>query len=99
MRWSDDIVKKTADLSIILLQQTLLDIKENGQNVSARFRLIGELWQEKFVRIVAVTEDRVLVVDEHDNKMVSLKLKDIMQFEVDRRFKVLEPFFHYNIVL
>jgi hypothetical protein len=86
-------------LSLLQLRQLLIDIKEHGPNVCVRFRLIGELWQQQMMRVVTVTDDRVLVHDEVNNKLISIEINHIMQFEVDNKFKVLQPHNHYDIIL
>ena len=91
-------VKKTT-YTVTHLRQMLIDILEHGQSVCIRFRAIGEMWQTNFVRLVSVTEQRILVNDEVVNKLISLELSKIMQFEIDHRFKGLEPFYHYEVTL
>jgi hypothetical protein len=81
------------------LKQILIDIEENGTNVCVRFRQIGELWSENFVRVIRVTDDRVLVNDEVKNKLISFDLNAIVQFEVDQGFKSVEPHNHYDVKL
>jgi hypothetical protein len=58
---------------------------------------MGEMWQNSFVRIVSISEGRVLINDEVRNKLVSVDLNRIMQFELDHRFKGYEPHFHYDV--
>lgn len=81
------------------LRRTLIDILEHGQNVCVRFRAMGEMWQTNFVRVVSVTEQRVLVNDETRNQLISVELSRIVQFEIDHRFKGLEPHNHYEVSL
>jgi hypothetical protein len=90
--------KTTSVISVLQLKQLLIDIKENGQGVCVRFRSLGEMWQINMVRIVAVTDNRVLVNDEVTNKLISLDMNHVMQFEVDHKFKGLEPYFHYDVI-
>ncbi|HEY0656598.1 MAG TPA: hypothetical protein VGD65_25870 [Chryseosolibacter sp.] len=97
MRWEDANVKKTT-YSVTLLKQTLIDILEHGPGVCVHFRLIGELWQPHFVRIVGITDHRVLVNDEVRNKLISIDLSRVMQFEIDHRFKGIEPLNHYDVI-
>ena len=97
MRWEEEKVKKTI-YSITHLKQILIDIQEHGQNVCVHFRLIGELWQTNFVRVVSVMENRILVNDEMKNKLISIDLSHVMQFEIDHRFKGIEPHNHYDVV-
>lgn len=86
-------------LSVLELRQQLIDILEHGPNVCVRFRLLGEMWMVNMMRIVNVTENRVLIHDEIANKLLSIQLDHVMQFEIDNRFKELQPHNHYDIVL
>ena len=95
--WREDENVKKTSYSVTLLKRTLIDILEHGQNVCVRFRLIGEMWQPHFVRVVGITESRVLVNDEVKNNLTSIELSKVMQFEIDHRFKGIEPHFHYDV--
>ena len=98
MRWEEAKVKKT-NYSVPKLKSTLIDILENGQNVCVHFRLVGELWQPHFVRVVNVTDNRVLVNDEVRHQLISIELSRIIQFEIDHRFKGIEPHNHFDVIL
>lgn len=95
--WNVEMEQNTK-LSNVALKQYLIDIKEHGPNVCVRFRLIGEMWQQHHVRVVAVTENRVLINDEFTNKLISIDMNHVVQFEVDNKYKTLQPNFHYDIV-
>lgn len=97
MPLEEEIVKETT-YSVVHLKQILIDIKEHGQNVCVHFRLIGELWQTNFVRVLNVVDNRVLVNDEAKNKLISIDLSRVIQFEIDHRFKGIEPHNHYDVV-
>lgn len=92
-----DSLKDATTFSLSHLKQALFDIKEHGPNVCVRFRFIGQMWQPNFVRIVNLTDTRVLVSDEVKNQLISFELNHVMQFEIDHRFKGLEPHNHYNV--
>jgi hypothetical protein len=84
-------------LSSIKLRQLLTDLKDHGQNTCVRFRMLGDMWQNHFMRVVSVSEDRVLLHDEEKNKLVSVPLNSIMQIEIDHKFKEYQPHNHYTI--
>ena len=90
---------KKDSLSVLELRQQLIDILEHNPGLCVRFRMMGELWQVNMMRLVGVTEERALLHDEILNKLLSIKLDHVMQFEVDNCFKELQPFFHYHITL
>lgn len=85
--------------SILELKQILIDISEHGPDSLVRFRLLGELWQTRFVRIISLNDGRLLIHDEAVNKLISLDVNQIMQFELDHKFKGIDPHFHYDVVL
>jgi hypothetical protein len=86
-------------LSSIKLRQLLTDLKDHGHNTCVRMRLLGELWQNHFMRVVSVTDDRVLLNHEEKNKLISVPLKSIMQIEIDHKFKDYQPHNHYTVQL
>lgn len=88
--------KKTL-LSALELKRLLIDIKDHEPNICVRFRLIGEMWQVYMTRIITITENRVLVHDETSNKLISIDLNNVMQFEIDARFRDIEPYYHYEV--
>jgi hypothetical protein len=99
MRLGDDILKNTTTYTLVHLKQLLIDIQEHGQGVCVRFRTIGEMWQPNFVRVVNLSDNRILVNDEVRNKLLIVNLTSVMQFEVDHKFKGIEPHYHYNVTV
>lgn len=91
-------MKETINFSLPELKEMLFDIKEHGPKTCVRFRLLGKMWQKNFVRIIALDDDRILVNDENGNKLISVNMNEIVQFEIDHTFKSIEPHFHYDVV-
>jgi CO dehydrogenase/acetyl-CoA synthase epsilon subunit len=91
------VIMKKQTLSALELKQILFDIKDNGPQICVRFRLLGEMWQNNMVKVVNITESRILVNDEIKNKLIAIDLNRVMQFELDHKFKGLDPHFHYDI--
>ena len=91
-------MKDVLSFSVLELKQILIDIKEHGPHVCFRFRLLGNMWQKNFVRIVNISDNRILVNDETTNRLVSIDLNNVVQFEIDHSFKMIDPHFHYNVV-
>lgn len=78
------------------LKQLLLHIQNPTLNICIRFRLIGQMWQRDFMRVVAVTESIVTLQNDEGNKLyVVNNLNDVIQFEIDQRLFQYEPHFHY----
>jgi hypothetical protein len=92
-------VAKKRSITSLQLRQLLIDIKEHGPNVCVRYRLEGELWQRFFVRVMLVREQRVLVLDEVSDKLISVPILPIIQIELDNAFKQYQPYDHYDILL
>lgn len=81
------------------LKRILIDIYEHRVDINVRFRLVGQMWQNHFARVVTVIEDRILLNNETQKQFISLDLKHVIQFEIDGKFREFEPNFHYDIVL
>jgi hypothetical protein len=85
-------------ISVSELKRLLITITDHGLNVSIRFRLVGEMWQSNYMRILKVTEQGVLLNDEVKNKLIALRdLSQVMQFELDSSIHTYQPHFHYDV--
>jgi hypothetical protein len=94
---ADAITTKKTLLSAVELKRLIIDIKDHEPGIYIRFRLMGEMWQIFMMRIIAITENRVLIHDEISNKLISIDLNNVMQFEIDARFRDIQPFYHYEV--
>src|SRR5687768_14135834 len=92
-------MEKTRSLiSVLELKRMLVTIADYNLPVCFRYRMLGEMWQPNFLRVVKVTEKGVILNDEiNNNTIVISDLSNIMQFEVDGRLHTFEPNFHYNL--
>jgi hypothetical protein len=87
-----------SQVSIPELHQLLRSIIDLRPNVGLRFRLLGELWQTGFVRVVHLEENAATFYDERsDRNLLVSDIKLFMQFELDSQFQQFEPHFHYSI--
>jgi hypothetical protein len=93
----ETIMTEKTLLSALELKRLITDIKDHEPNVCIRFRLIGEMWQVHMMRIITVTENRVLIHNEITNKLISVDLNNVMQFEIDGRFRDIQPHYHYEV--
>lgn len=91
--------RKKRAIPALELKRIIIDIHQYRVDVSVRFRLVGQLWQDQFTRVVNVIDDRVLLSDEKHRRLISIDLKDVIQFEIDGKFREIEPNFHYDITL
>lgn len=92
-------MEKTKTLiSALELKRILVEITEKQPGVSLRYRLMGEMWQPNFMRVLKVTGKGVMLNDEQKNKLIVLPdLNMIVQFELDVRFQHYQPHFHYSV--
>ena len=86
-------------VSELELRRLLIELKEKRPDICVRYRLLGEMWAQHFMRVLQVTEKGVMLNDEASNKLVIVtNLANIMQFELDNRFQNFQPFFHYEVI-
>lgn len=85
-------------ISVLELRRLLYTIVDNRLDTCFRYRLLGEMWEPNFLRVVEVTEKGVLVNDE-TNKIFKCvgDLSQIMQFEIDVAVHNFLPHNHYEI--
>jgi hypothetical protein len=98
MRLGNETMNKNTVFSALQLRQLLIDIVEHAPQVCVRFRLLGEMWQTHMLRVINVSENRALINDEIHNKLISIDLNLVMQFEIDNKFKAFQPYFHYEVI-
>jgi hypothetical protein len=85
-------------VSILELKRLLIELAEHSNNVCIRFRLIGELWQARYYKVLRVTDNGVALIDEPANKLVFISnLSNVMQFELDGTFQIYQPNYHYSV--
>ena len=93
-----DVHKK--EVSALELKRLLYELKDKRPDVCVRFRLIGEMWNESFMRVFVVQDDAELFFND-TNRMITRvsKMSNIMQFEVDHNFQNYQAHYHYDVVL
>lgn len=88
------------EVSALELKRLLNELKDRRPDVCVRFRLIGEMWSESFLRVFVVYDDGVLFFNDN-NRMITRvsKMENIMQFEIDNNFQNYQAHNHYEVVL
>ena len=85
-------------ISIIELRRLLTDLKDKGPTICVRFRMLGDMWLNNFVRVIYVTERGVILHDEVAGKLLTiLDLINVVQVELDGKFQNFQPYFHYTV--
>ena len=85
-------------VAVLELRQLLVELQEHRPDICIRYRLMGKMWAQNFLRIVHVTEQGVVLNDETSNKVITLPhLSHIIQFEIDKAFQSYHPYFHYEV--
>jgi hypothetical protein len=86
-------------VAVLAFKRLLIELKEHRPDICVRYRLIGQMWAENFLRVIQLTEHGVLLNDETSGRFVTISdLSHIMQFEIDNSFQMYEPHFHYDVV-
>lgn len=86
-------------ITVLELRRLLYTIMDNRLNTCFRYRLLGEMWQPNFLRVVEVNEKGVLLHDEVTNSFKCLTdLAQVMQFEIDVAVHNFVPHNHYDVV-
>jgi hypothetical protein len=80
------------------LKRLLVSITTDAVRPCFRYRLLGEMWQSDFMRVVIVKDDSLILNDQLKNRLVAIRdLKSIMQFELDGALQSFQPHFHYDV--
>ena len=90
-----ELAKKIA---VLELRRLLVELKEHRPDICVRYRIIGQMWAQNFLRVVHVTDEGVLLNDETSNKLITIpNLSQVIQFELDKAFQSYQPYFHYEV--
>ena len=85
-------------VSVLELRRLLYTIVDNRLTACFRYRLLGEMWQPSFFRVVEVTENGVMLNEESTDSFKCLQdLSQIMQFEIDVAVHNFLPHNHYDL--
>jgi len=85
-------------ISVLELKRLLYTIVDNRLSTCFRYRLLGEMWQPNFLRVVEISEKGVLLNDEVANSFKFLPdLSQFMQFEIDVAVHDFLPHNHYDL--
>lgn len=85
-------------ISVLQLKRLLHELKDSNSTTLIRPRLLGQMWHPGFLKIFLVTENGAVFLDPLTNKTEIIpNLADIVQFELDSRYQVYHPYFHYKI--
>ncbi|HWA34780.1 MAG TPA: hypothetical protein VG737_11645 [Cyclobacteriaceae bacterium] len=89
----------TDSVSTLELKRLLFDLKEKRPDICIRYRLLGKFWMLNFAHVVSVGDRGAKFYDPltktpHDVTDIS----DIVQFELDKKFQIYQPHFHYDVM-
>jgi hypothetical protein len=84
-------------ISVLELRRLLVDLGEKRPDICVRFRLLGELWNVNFLRVIRITEKGAVLLDESLGLVSVSDLNFVMQFEIDRPFQGFQPYYHYEV--
>ena len=79
------------------LKRLLVDLSEKRPDICVRFRLLGELWGNNFLRVTRVHEKGAVLLDDSLGLVSISDLNFVMQFEIDKPFQGFQPYFHYEV--
>lgn len=84
-------------ISMLELKRLLVDLSEKRPDICVRFRLLGELWGNNFLRVARVHDKGAVLLDDLLGLVSISDLNFVMQFEIDRPFQGFQPYFHYEV--
>lgn len=92
--------KKIGEVSTTQLKRLLSRLADYPESeVCIRTRILGEMWHPNFMRVLRLSDKGVVMLnDETLRKAVIIPFaRDIIQFELDKRFENYSPHFHYTV--
>jgi hypothetical protein len=90
---------KNSRVSVVEFRQLLITLKEHTHDTCIRVRIMGQLWEQNFMRIIHVSETHVFLRNEaEESPLKYFKLDEVMNFEIDKPFQDFKPHDHYNVL-
>jgi hypothetical protein len=96
---AESVSASQASMSSLQLKQLLINIKDHAPQTCIRYRLEGEMWLQQFVKVIMVNDHRVFVLDEAQDRLLSVPISPIIQIELDHTFRQYQPHNHYDVML
>lgn len=89
---------KKEPITTLELNELLFQLIDQQPSTGVRIRLLGQLWQQSFMKIKTLDDAGLTLVDEAKGVRIHVtSLDNIMQFEIDQRFQAYQPHFHYDV--
>lgn len=86
------------NIPLLELRRFLYELKDQRPDVCVRFRIIGEMWQSHFFKVVKLTESGAVLMNETTNQAMVIKdLREVVQFEIDSPYQNYQPHNHYTM--
>ena len=86
-------------VAVLELRRLLVELKEHRPDICIRYRLMGQMWAQNFLRVMDVSDRGVLLHDEQSNRDAFISdVSKIMQFEIDKSFHSYQPHNHYDVI-
>jgi hypothetical protein len=86
-------------VAVLALKRLLVELNEHRPDICIRYRLLGQMWLDNFLRVVEISENGVVLYNETINTFVRIpELSAIIQFELDKTFQSYQPYVHYEVV-
>ncbi len=79
------------------LRRLMVDLSEKRPDICIRFRLLGELWNINFLKVIRIGEKGAILLDDSMGLVSVSDLNFVMQFEIDKPFQGFQPYYHYEV--
>jgi c-di-GMP-related signal transduction protein len=87
-------------ITTIELKRLIVELLDHSPNTRIRFRAIGNMWEKNYLQIVHTTTDNAVIVqDKKSAQMKFVPLKQIVEFEIEEKFREFKPQYHYKVGL
>ncbi len=84
-------------ISVLELRRLMVDLSEKRPDICIRFRLLGELWNINFLKVIRIGEKGAILLDDSMGLVSVSDLNFVMQFEIDKPFQGFQPYYHYEV--
>lgn len=91
-------MEKENQVEVLQLRRLLYDLHSLRPDIGVRFRVMGEMWQPKYLHVFKVTEHGVALQDPDSRRLLLIPdLAQVMQFELENTFRQYDALLHYDV--
>lgn len=90
------IINDSDTLSKTEFKRLIYEIWEHSRQTRVRFRVLGKMWDTRFLTITHITNSDAIIVQDRD-QIRYVSMNDVVMFELENKVREYKPNYHYKV--